>query len=95
MRRTLIAAITALATGSVAYADDPVPQVDPNPEPSSRRGSGPADPTMLSERAKKEIQQFFLNATLFTDKDARVTGWRDHGAAEEFIRAKAVGKPVT
>jgi len=54
------------------------------------RGIGPADPMMLSERAKKEIRQFFLNATLFTDKDARVTGWRDHEAAEEFIRARAV-----
>lgn len=40
----------------------------------------------LSERAKAEIERFFLNATLFTDKDARIVGWRGADAAEQLIR---------
>lgn len=43
---------------------------------------------VLSERAKDEIGQFFLNATLFTDKDPRIVGWRDAASAEAFIRQK-------
>lgn len=42
----------------------------------------------LSERVRAEIEQFFLNATLFTAKDARIAGWRDATAAEAFIREK-------
>ena len=58
------------------------------------RGSGTADAKTLSKRAKKEIEQFFLNATLFTDKDARIGGWRNREAAEKFLRAKAVKQPA-
>jgi inorganic pyrophosphatase len=42
--------------------------------------------TALSERAKSELERFFLNATLFTTKDARIAGWEDGAAAESFIR---------
>ena len=45
---------------------------------------------VLSDRARDEIGQFFLNATLFTDKDARIVGWRDAASAEAFIRQKLV-----
>jgi hypothetical protein len=48
----------------------------------------------LTDRAKAEIEQFFMNATLFTDKDTRIAGWRDHAAALNFIRertAQSVG----
>ena len=31
--------------------------------------------TDLPARVKAEIEQFFLNTTLFTDKQAKVTGW--------------------
>jgi inorganic pyrophosphatase len=44
--------------------------------------------TALTDRAKAELQAFFLNATLFTDKDARMMGWRDAAAAETYIREK-------
>ncbi len=40
----------------------------------------------LSERARAEIERFFLTATLFTDKEARIAGWRDAAAAESLIR---------
>jgi hypothetical protein len=43
----------------------------------------------LTERARAEIEQFFLNATLFTDKDARIAGWLDAEAAERLVREKA------
>ena len=42
----------------------------------------------LSDHAKAEIGQFFLSATLFTDKDARIVGWRDHVSAENFIKSR-------
>ncbi|PPC99875.1 MAG: inorganic pyrophosphatase [Hyphomicrobium sp.] len=42
----------------------------------------------LSDRAKAEIEQFFLSATLFTDKDARIVGWHDHVSAANFIHSK-------
>ncbi len=58
------------------------------------QGSGTADARTLSKRTKKEIEQFFLNATLFTSKDARIIGWRNHEAAEKFLRDKAVRKPT-
>lgn len=40
----------------------------------------------LGERAKAELERFFLNATLFTDKDARILGWHDAEAAESYLR---------
>ncbi|HEX2842558.1 inorganic diphosphatase [Hyphomicrobium sp.] len=46
--------------------------------------------TELSERAMAEIETFFLNATLFTDKDARIIGWRGSEAAEQLIRECAL-----
>lgn len=46
--------------------------------------------TELSERAKSELEQFFLNATLFTGKDVRIVGWEDAAAAEAYIRATRV-----
>jgi hypothetical protein len=30
-------------------------------------------------KAEIEIEQFFLSATLFTDKQAKITGWRESG----------------
>ena len=56
------------------------------------QGSGTADAKSLSKRSKEEIEQFFLNATLFTSKDARIIGWRNREAAEKLLRDKAVGK---
>jgi inorganic pyrophosphatase len=43
----------------------------------------------LDSGARSQIEQFFLNATLFTDKDASVGGWLDADTAERLIR-KAV-----
>lgn len=42
--------------------------------------------TELSARVKAELEAFFLNATLFTDKDARIVGWNDADAAERYLR---------
>lgn len=39
----------------------------------------------LSERAKAELERFFLNATLFTAKDVRILGWHDAAAAESYL----------
>ncbi len=43
--------------------------------------------TELSDRGKAELEKFFLNATLFTGKDARIVGWEDAAAAERYLQA--------
>jgi inorganic pyrophosphatase len=47
--------------------------------------------TGLPARVKAEIEQFFLSATLFTDKQAKVTGWRGPNAAHKLINASLTG----
>lgn len=42
--------------------------------------------TALPERVKSELETFFLNATLFTDKDARIVGWQDAAAALAYVQ---------
>jgi inorganic pyrophosphatase len=37
-------------------------------------------------RVKAELETFFLNATLFTDKEARVIGWQEADAAGRYLR---------
>lgn len=44
----------------------------------------------LSPRARSEIEHFFLNATLFTAKDARIVEWRDAAGAEAYLRSTVV-----
>jgi len=39
----------------------------------------------LPDRLKQEIEQFFLSATFFTSKDAKVTGWRGPKAAMKLV----------
>jgi inorganic pyrophosphatase len=39
----------------------------------------------LPQRLKAEIEQFFLSATFFTGKDARIEGWRGPRAASKLI----------
>ena len=41
----------------------------------------------LPQRLKEEIEQFFLNATFFTGKNARIEAWRGRQAAEKFIQS--------
>jgi inorganic pyrophosphatase len=41
----------------------------------------------LPARVKAEIEQFFLSATFFTDKRAKVMGWRGPKAAHKLIHA--------
>jgi len=41
----------------------------------------------LPARLKAEIEQFFLSATLFTEKQAKVTGLRGPNAAHKLINA--------
>jgi inorganic pyrophosphatase len=38
----------------------------------------------LPSRLKEEIEQFFVSATLFTDKKPKVTGWRGPKAADKL-----------
>lgn len=40
----------------------------------------------LTGRVKAELETFFLNATLFTDKEARVIGWQEADAAGRYLR---------
>lgn len=44
----------------------------------------------LPNRLKAEIEQFFLNATFFTNKDARITGWRGPKSAMKTLRASII-----
>ncbi len=43
--------------------------------------------TELPARFREEIEQFFLSATFFTDKAAKIKGWRGPKAAEKLVRA--------
>jgi inorganic pyrophosphatase len=47
-------------------------------------------PSGLSNRDKAQLETFFLNATLFTDKDARILGWQDAAAAEAYVRQSLI-----
>jgi len=40
----------------------------------------------LTGRVKAELETFFLNATLFTDKEARIVGWQEADAAGCYLR---------
>ncbi|MGE0023185.1 MAG: inorganic diphosphatase [Hyphomicrobium sp.] len=46
--------------------------------------------TALTDRVRAELEKFFLNATLFTDKDARIVGWEDAAAAERYVETSRV-----
>jgi hypothetical protein len=48
--------------------------------------------TDLPARVKAEIEQFFLSATLFTDKQAKVTGWSGPNAAYKLINASLTSR---
>jgi hypothetical protein len=41
---------------------------------------------------KVEIEQFFLGATLFTHKQAKVTGWSGPNAVHNLINASLTGE---
>ena len=40
----------------------------------------------LTDRMRREIEQFFLNTVFFTPKNARIRGWKGPSAAERLIR---------
>ena len=44
------------------------------------------EPDDLSDRMREEIEQFFLDTTFFTHKDARVHGWKDSKYAARKVR---------
>ena len=45
------------------------------------------DPRSLPARMRGEIEQFFLSSTFFTQKDARIQGWRGAGHAQKLVRS--------
>jgi len=45
------------------------------------------DPRSLPARMREEIEQFFLSSTFFTQKDARIQGWRAAGHAKKLVRS--------
>lgn len=47
----------------------------------------------LPDRVRRELEQFFVSATFFTDKNPKITGWRGAAYAEDFIRAKMRSQP--
>jgi inorganic pyrophosphatase len=44
----------------------------------------------LPKRLRREIEEFFLDTTLFTHKDARCLGWKGPKAAEKLVRKAEV-----
>ena len=44
----------------------------------------------LSERTRRELEQFFVAATAFEGKDLKILGWGDVDDARAFIRASLV-----
>ncbi|WP_394839260.1 inorganic diphosphatase [Pendulispora rubella] len=45
------------------------------------------DATQFTRRIQEELEQFFLLATLMTDKEARIEGWKGPDAAGRLIEA--------
>lgn len=45
----------------------------------------------LSRREREELQHFFLTVVAFTDKDARVIGWKGPAEAEKLILSHQQG----
>ena len=68
--------------GAAARRIQPDPHADSARPPWRDGESGGTPPTPL------EIEQFFLSATFFTGKDARLKGWRGPKAAEKLIRSQ-------
>jgi len=56
--------------------------------PSWERRLAYADVSELHDRVREEIEQFFLNVTFFTSKNARLLGWKGRAEAEAFVRAR-------
>ena len=48
--------------------------------------------TGLPERLREEIEQFFVSATFFTGKDAKIEGWRGPKAALGVVKQTMQGK---
>lgn len=44
----------------------------------------------LSQRERDELEHFFLSVVAFADKDARILGWEDGGAATRMIERYAL-----
>ena len=44
------------------------------------------DAKALPRRAREEIEQFFLDTTFFTQKEARVLGWKGPAEADALVR---------
>jgi inorganic pyrophosphatase len=44
----------------------------------------------LSERARTELERFFLNAVAFEGKDLKILGWAGPGEAESLVGSSAV-----
>jgi inorganic pyrophosphatase len=45
----------------------------------------------LSRRERSELEHFFLSVVAFTNKDARILGWKGPAAAVKLIEAHAEG----
>jgi inorganic pyrophosphatase len=54
---------------------------------AAERLKGLIGPRSLPGRMREEIEQFFLSSTFFTQKDARIQGWRGAGHAQKLVRS--------
>ncbi|HEY6912379.1 MAG TPA: inorganic diphosphatase [Myxococcales bacterium] len=50
------------------------------------RCAGLRDAAALPRRAREEIERFFLDTTFFTQKDARVLGWKGPKEADALVK---------
>ena len=50
------------------------------------------DPDSLSPRMREEIEHFFLSTTFFSQKNARVRGWKGAKRALQLVRRYEVKK---
>ena len=88
----LVAALGGLVTACLILSDDRAASASRSTasrSASAKNRMGDKLPTY--PRVKAEIEQFFLSVTFFTDKRAKVTGWRGPKAAHKLVNASLTG----
>jgi inorganic pyrophosphatase len=60
------------------------------PATSPRNADGLQEPKDMPKRFRREVEEFFLNTTMFTQKNAKLLGWKGSKAAIRLVKESEV-----